>query len=238
MKTFLVCFSGIDGSGKTTLCKKVISELRSRNIPSRLVYGRFLPVVTAPFFKVISVLALRSSNQKGQHSYSNENKKRLLRNPVLFRVFLIGILLDQSLRILLKVSLPSILRKKVTICDRYLLDTAIVDIALSCGLSNEETKKILQRFLPMFPQADIAFVVDVPPRIAFQRKNDLYSIEILEQLSNMYLCLGKEIGATFIDGTKNLSEIKHVVLCKLTSIGIQPNLRTLNSKEGDQTKNG
>jgi dTMP kinase len=238
MKTFLVCFSGIDGSGKTTLCKEVISELRSRNIPSRCVYGRFLPVVAAPFFKVISALTLRRWNQQEQHRYSSENKKRLLSNPVLFRLFLIGILFDQSLRILLKICLPSILGKKVTICDRYLLDTAIVDIALSCGLSNRETIEILKRFLSMFPQADLVFVVDVPPRIAFQRKNDSYSIEILEQLSKMYLYVGKEIGATIIDGTQNPSEIKHFVLWKLGSIGIRPNLQTLNSREGDPAKNG
>jgi thymidylate kinase len=236
MKAFLICFSGIDGSGKTTLCKKVVGELESRNIRSRYAYGRFLPIAVAPFFKVISLLALRRWNQQDQHRYSSESKKRLLSNPILFRLFLIAILFDQSLRILLKVWLPSILRKKVTICDRYLLDTVIVDIALSCGLSNKETTRILQRCSKIFPQADLVFIVDVPPKIAFQRKNDLYSIEILEHLSNMYLWVGKEIGATIIDGTKNPSEIKHFVLCKLRSVGIGPDLTTLNSREGDQQK--
>lgn len=220
MKTLLVCFSGIDGSGKTTLCKEVVSELRFRKIPSRYVYGRFLPVVVAPLFKVISTLMLREGDQQ-EHGYNrSEIKRRLLRNPILFKLFFIGILFDQSLRILLKVYLPSILRKKVIICDRYLLDTVIVDIALDCGLGKNEITRLLQRCLPMFPQADLVFVMDVPPRIAFQRKNDLYSIEMLKQLSNMYLCIGKKFGAIIIDGTKNPSELKHLVLCKLKSVGI------------------
>jgi len=224
MKTLLVCFSGIDGSGKTTLCKEVVNELRSRKIPSRYVYGRFLPVVVAPVFKVISTLISRKGDQQ-EHRYDrNEIKRRLLRNPILFKLFLIGILVDQSLRILLKVYLPSILRKKVIICDRYLLDTVIMDIARDCGLGKNEITRLLQQCLPLFPQADLVFVVNVPPRIAFQRKSDLYSIEMLKQLSNMYLSIGKRFGAIIIDGTKNPSELKHQVVCKLKSVGIPLNL--------------
>jgi dTMP kinase len=221
MKDYLVCFSGIDGSGKTTLCKGVMSDLRRRKIPCRYVYGRFLPVMAAPFFKVISALTLRGKNHQGQRGYSSGNKKRLLSDPVLFRLFLLGILFDQSLRILLKISLPSFLRKNVTICDRYLLDTAIVDIALSCGFGSNDTKKILERLLLMFPKADLVFVVNVPPRIAFRRKTDAYSVGMLEQLSDMYLSIGKAIGARIVDGTQNLSEIKLFVMRELDSIGIR-----------------
>lgn len=220
MKTLLVCFSGIDGSGKTTLCKEVVSELRSRKIPSRYVYGRFLPAFVAPVFKVISTLILRKGDQQ-EHRYDrSEIKKRLLRNPILFKLFWIGILVDQSLRILVKVYLPSILIKKVIICDRYLLDTVILDIARDCGLSKYEITRLLQQCLSIFPQADLVFVMNVPPRIAFQRKSDVYSIEMLEQLSNMYLSIGKEFGAIIIDGTKSPSELKHQVLCKLKSVGV------------------
>jgi thymidylate kinase len=219
MKSFLICFSGIDGSGKTTLCKEVVGELKSHNIQSRYVYGRFLPVIAAPFFKVISALALHKGNQQDEN-FHRKSKKRLLQNPVLFSFFLIGILFDQSIRVILKIFLPSILKRKVTICDRYLLDTVIVDVALSCGLDIGETKRILKRFLQMFPKADLIFVLDVPPSIAFQRKNDLHSIEILNQLCNLYLHVGKEIGATILDGTKNPLELKRLVLCKLRSIGI------------------
>ena len=217
----MICFSGIDGSGKTTLCKNVVNELKCSKIPSRYVYGRFLPVFVAPLFKIVSMLMLPNKNQQRPIEPAPESRKRLLRNPVVFRLFMVGILLDQLLRIILKISLPSIFQKEVVICDRYLLDTIVLDVALPCDLNDSEVLELVNQSQRIFPRPDVSFVVNVPPLIAYQRKRDIHSLEVLERLSNTYLKVGKRLGAIVIDGTFGPAELKHLVLTKLRSIGLE-----------------
>jgi len=221
LKTTLVCFSGIDGSGKTTLCKEVVTELRSHRISSRYVYGRFLPVLVAPLFKLTSSLMPDSKSPHKSRKTNRESKKHLLRNPIIFKLFVVAVLFDQLLRVLLKVSLPSLFKREVIICDRYLLDTIVTDVALTCDFTDTETIQLLRQSLQIFPKADIVFLVNVPPRIAFQRKSDMHSIESLERLSRTYLNVARKFGAIVIDGTKTPEDLKNIVLIELESIGIQ-----------------
>jgi len=206
----LVCFSGIDGSGKTTLCREVVTKLRARQVPCRYVYGRFLPVTIATWFKIASLQKQRTK-QLSRNQYIKQIQNPLLRSRVVAILFIIGVLFDQALRILFKVYIPSILKKEVVICDRYLFDTVIMDIALNCAFDRNEVWRLLQRCLRMFPKVDIAFIVNVPPAIAYQRKAE-YPIEMLTYLSDMYLFIGRRFGAKIMDGTKDLSELTWYVV--------------------------
>jgi dTMP kinase len=218
-----VCFTGIDGSGKTTLCKLLVDELRSRGIPSRYVYGRFLPRMSAPLFKIVSALMFHKKDPQKDFHTLLKNKRRLLSNPIISRVFIVSILFDQILQILFKVYLPSTLKKEVIVCDRYFFDTVLMDIAIPCGLGDDKIIQLIRRYLLLFPKTHILFVVDVPPRIACQRKEDITSRATLERSSNTYMYIAKYFGAMIIDGTKNLSELKSLLLSKMESLGISLN---------------
>lgn len=214
MKSLLVCFIGIDGSGKTTLSKLFVDELKSRGRASRYVYGRFLPRIVAPFFKIASSSILRGKDPQSHYHARLKNKRQMLSNPIISEFYVVSILFDQILQILLKVYLPSILKREVIVCDRYFFDTVILDIAVPCGLDNDDIIQLIRRYLPLFPKADIVFLVDVPPRTAYQRKKEMSRVR-LEQLSKTYLHVAKHFSATVIDGTKNLSELKLLLLTKL-----------------------
>ena len=216
----IVCFIGIDGSGKTTLCKLLVKELRSRGIPSRYVYGRFLPKMMAPVFKIVSKLMLDDKTTQKHHNPRLKNQRRLLSNPVISRIFIGGVLFDQIFQVLLKIYLPSVFRKEVVICDRYFHDTVVIDIAVPCDFSNDDIVRFVRRYLPLFPKIHMIFLVVVPPSIAFQRKKDILSMAVLERLSDTYLYTARHFGATLIDGTRNLSELTSVLLSKLESSGI------------------
>lgn len=216
----LVCFIGIDGSGKTTLCKMLVNELRSRGIHSRYVYGRFLPKMMAPVFKIISTLVFDEERSQNHRDMRLTNKRHLLRNPIISKIFIFGVLFDQILQMLIKVYLPSVFRQEVIVCDRYFHDTVLIDIAIPCDFGYDSIIQFVRRYLPLFPRINMVFMVVVPPEIAFQRKKDILSLTALERLSDTYLYTARYFGATAIDGTRNLSELKSVVLSKLESSGI------------------
>lgn len=217
----MISFSGIDGSGKSTLCNNVLAELRDKQVPCRVVYGRFLPATMAPLFKLVDTLMLHKKKSSPANSGTHRKSKRtLLSNPVFTKLFVTGIFFDQVLRIFLKITLPSLLEKKVIVCDRYLLDTLVTDIALSCGLSEKETTQLLQQWIRVFPKTDMSFLVYVPPEVAYKRKQDVHSLNVLKELSNNYVYAGKKTGVIIMDGTKDEVQLKNLVMDKLKELGM------------------
>ena len=218
----MISFSGIDGSGKSTLCNNVLEALRTNDVPSRVVYGRFLPATMAPLFKLVDKLMLHKKKSSGQSSDSHRKSKRnLLSKPVFTKLFLTGVFFDQVMRIFLKITLPSLFKKGIIVCDRYLLDTIVTDIALSCGLNEKETTRLLQQWIRLFPKVDVAFFVHVPPEVAYQRKQDVHSLNVLKELSSNYMYAAKRTGVTILDGTKDETQLKNLVLENLKSLGVQ-----------------
>jgi thymidylate kinase len=216
----VVCLIGIDGSGKTTLCKLLVQELRSRGIPSRYVYGRFLPKIMAPVFKITSTLMPGQDKKQKHRNTRLASKRQLLGNSVASKIFIIGVLLDQILQILLKVYLPSAFKREVIVCDRYFHDTVLIDIAIPCGFDYNAVVRFVKRYLPLFPRIQMLFLVVVPATIAFRRKKDISSMKELQRLSKSYLYTAKYFGATTIDGTKSPTELMPLLLDKLESAGM------------------
>lgn len=222
MKRFLICFIGIDGSGKTTLCKSLTNELKNRGVPSRYVYGRFLPKITAPVFKVLSPFMIKKNTRIVTKNAQNSMKgNNILKNQIISYIYITGVLFDQILQILLKVCLPSLFKKEeIVVCDRWFFDTALLDIGVPCGYDNKRIIRFIQRFLPLFPKAHLVFLVVVPPKIAEKRKKDLWQVTELQKLQHSYLSIGKAFGAICIDGTKNLMELKSTLLNYLKALMI------------------
>ncbi|RLI46590.1 hypothetical protein DRO69_02715 [Candidatus Bathyarchaeota archaeon] len=215
MRSILICFIGIDGSGKTTLCRLLVNELRKRKIRSRYVYGRFLPKIMAPVFRAVSLVKIANSDQTAK---GVEKQRQILRNPTISHIYAVGVLIDQILQILLKICIPSFFRREVVVCDRWIFDTILLDIGVPCGYNDKRVIQFIRRLLPLFPKAHMIFLVTIPPETAIKRKNDRWQLADLETLSNSYMLIGRTFGAVTIDGAKNLTELKSTLLNHLESL--------------------
>jgi thymidylate kinase len=211
----IICFIGIDGSGKSTICKLLVKELKAKGIPSRYVYGRFLPKLMAPVFMLTSSLMPEKHKKLNSKNTRLANKRQLLSNPVISQIFILGVIIDQLFQIMQKITLQSLFKKEVILCDRYFYDTVLIDLAIPCNLDSRKIVWFVNRYLPLFPKTSMVFFVDVPAKVAFERKNDIISMDYIESLSKSYRSTAKYFGATRIDGTKKLSEIKPFLLEKL-----------------------
>jgi dTMP kinase len=167
---FLICFTGIDGSGKTTLSKELVELL----------------------------------NEKG--------KRRAIENhSFLSSVYQRILLFDYVLQIFFKVKLPLMFSRRNIVCDRYMYDTVITDISIDMKYSKNRISNLLNRLLHFFPKPDIAFLIDVPEEIAYQRKDDTLAIEYLKERRDIYLDIGKEYDMIILDGSKSLEELKNSI---------------------------
>lgn len=203
-----ICFTGIDGSGKTTLARALVSAIEQREIKAVYVYNRYIPIVLRPAMLVGELLFLRNKDCYRDYSgYSNTKRSVSKKHPLLAKFYQHFLLLDYYIQILFKIKLPLLLGKNV-VCDRYVYDTIVTDLSVDFNYSEEDVKNSLDKILSLFPTPGITFLVDLPEEIAYKRKTDIPSIEYLRERRKMYLYLGKECNMLVLDGTKKLEELQ------------------------------
>ncbi len=205
----LICFIGIDGSGKTTQAKALCESLAEAGIKPRYVWTRFEPKLINPLVAMAKGLFFRGKDVFRDYADYVNTKRNLSKNTILLTTYQYLLLLDYSLQIFQKVKVP-LMRGEVIVCDRYIHDT-VADLAVDYGYSDEETQKLLRSYLRLFPNPDLVFLLDLPEELAYQRKGDVPSIDYLAQRRKIYLNMGKEYNAVALDATKGLIELEDIV---------------------------
>ena len=210
-KVKLVCFVGIDGSGKTTLAKYLVETMAQKGIECKYVYGRLEPFILKPFIALGGKIFLREVDMFEDYTqYSNVKNRAIKEHSFLFTFYRRILLFDYLLQILFRVRIPFMLGKTI-VCDRYVYDTIITDLSVDMNYSKSEITDLIKRFFYIAPRPDLAFLIDLPEEIAFQRKDDTPSIEYLKERRHIYLDVGKEEGMLVLDGSIDLTEIKSLI---------------------------
>lgn len=207
-KANIICFCGIDGSGKTTLAKNLAKNLKKKGIELNYVYGRHQPVILKPFIYLGSKLFFNKKNKfEDYKGYSNKKKSAIQKHTLLFKIYTNILLFDYYWQIMFKVKIPVMLGKNL-VCDRYIFDTIITDLAIDMDYSKEEIKSKIEKWFYITPEPNISFLIDTPEDIAFNRKDDTPSIDYLLERRNIYMEIGKEYDMVILDGTSDLEELK------------------------------
>lgn len=205
----LICFIGVDGSGKTTQAKALCESLARTGIKTRYVWTRFEPKLIKPLVAMAKGLFFRGKDVFRDYADYANTKRNLSKNTILLTTYQYLLLLDYSLQIFQKVKVP-LMRGEVIVCDRYIHDT-LADLAVDYGYSDEETQKTLRSYLRLFPNPDLVFLLDLPEELAYQRKGDVPSIDYLAQRRNIYLNMGKDYNVVALDATKGLIELEDII---------------------------
>lgn len=210
-KAFLICFTGIDGTGKTTLSKELVKSLKRGGVKCKYVYGRLNPFILKPFILVGEWVFLREKDMFRNYSeYSNTKRRAIEKYSFLSRIYQQILLLDYVIQIFFRVKLPLIFGKNI-ICDRYVYDTVITDLSVDMNYSKDKVINMLNNLLRFFPKPNMTFLIDVPEEMAYKRKNDTPSIEYLKERRMVYLDVGKEYRMVILDGSKKLEELQREI---------------------------
>lgn len=209
-KPMFICFTGIDGSGKTTLAKGLVESLNKKGIRCQYVSAKLDPFILKPFIWVGRLIFLRGKSMFNNYSDYSGTKKETIRNhPLLSGIYQQISLFDYSLQTLLKIRLPLFLGKNV-VCDRYIHDV-VVNLAVELDYPDGKLRIILNKCLQMYPKPDLIFLADVPEEIAYQRKDDVPSLEYLKERRQIYLDIQRECNMINIDGCKTTAELENMV---------------------------
>lgn len=196
-KGIFICFVGIDGSGKTTLAKRLEQDLKRSGISCKYAwcgwrgYNSFL---FKPFAKLIKKF------------YDNNEKLKSVTNAKIPGTLA---LLDYILSLSEK-SFLSLYTYDIFIADRY-----IYDMLVGFTIANSEITYIQKFLLDLFPKPDIIFFLDVPVEIAFSRKNDIPSTDYLVKRKKVYMSILNLPEVKILDGTQNLEDLLNTILTEI-----------------------
>lgn len=217
-----ICITGIDGSGKTTAAKGITEELNSFGIDSKYVWGKHRPVLLYPFYRLAQIIFLQDEDAyEDYQSHTDTKHSAIDDHPVLVRIYLSVMLVDQLLQLVFKIQIPLLLGQTV-VCDRYVFDTVIVDIASDFGFTDEKTMQWIHLLMKFAPMPDYVVLIDVPEETSLERKDDIPSVEYLRQRRDRYHKFVDQFNLTVVDGTKSPSEVREAVLETLIEDDGQP----------------
>jgi dTMP kinase len=195
----LVCITGIDGTGKTTLARNTAAALNSAGNRAVYVYGRTTPIISRLLMALGRATLLRKNDLWGDYPSYNASKKKAMRSPILAGLYTAAILLDYYVQVWLKL-LPYLWSDHIVVADRYLYDTVISDLAVHLNYTAAQTTRALRMGLSLLPRPLLTVLIDVPPEIAFARKDDVPHIEYLQERREWYLTLPARPEVEVFDG--------------------------------------
>ena len=185
----LVAFIGIDGSGKTTISLKVTKLLNEMNEKS-IYISPFRYIFLNYFLEFVK----RKGDATGVNPYLTVSKK-----PFPARLWPYLALIDNLMFFFVKIR-PLLAKYKYVICDRY-----FYDFYLSFeyyGYADEFIKLLCFKILP---KPDLTFVLDVPPKIAYERKKE-HPLNFYVEQRRRYLHLASRFNLNLIDTSKEFDE--------------------------------
>lgn len=211
--------TGIDGTGKSTLARATVAELRRQGIPARYVYGRTWPLVSRALMAAGRALRLRGRDQWHDYDGYTTEKKRVMRSRPLALAYTASILGDSLVQVWLKL-LPHRWNDAVVIADRYVYDTVISDLAVHLSYSTRQADRLIARCLRVVPRPDLTLLIDVPPEIAFSRKDDVPHVDYLRERREWYLRLASRPEVVRVDGLAAPDDLVARALAELAERGL------------------
>ncbi len=197
-----VTFIGIDGSGKTSSCKKLLNELRSRRIKCVHVHHKYSFLVSL-IKNTKNMFHKKIYKENHVETRKADNILDLFSKTFLFLVILVdAVLAHWNFKVK-----DCFSRNNIILFDRYYCD-------LMMQYSNIYSPLAMKLFYFIMPKADITFYFDVSPRLAFKRKKEA-EVNVYDNLRKNQLLFLKKVNyknLVMINANKPQIQVDKIVL--------------------------
>lgn len=212
----LVCVTGIDGAGKTTLARHIAAALRQQGRPAVYVYGRIYPVVSRLLMALGRITLLRRDDPRRDYGAYTAGKKQTMSNPLLAWPYTAAVLLDYYIQVWFKL-LRHLFSRRIVVSDRYIYDTVISDLTVHLNYSPAQTERAIERGLRLLPTPMLTVLIDLPEQVAFSRKTDVLHIDHLRERRGWYLRLDARPEVERFDGVGSPESLLQASLSRIIS---------------------
>ncbi|OQA48004.1 MAG: Thymidylate kinase [Firmicutes bacterium ADurb.Bin300] len=200
MKNPIICFMGLDGSGKSTSIDYAYEQLKKRGIKVEIVRAAYVVQVMSLFIKLGKKIILREESDpfKGDYKAYLENMRKQSQKGWTYEIFSALTKIEFDLQIFFRIKLKH-LRGTVLLVDRYIYDNAVT-YAANLGLGKEYIEETISKKWKRAPKPDVIIYIKTPVEVCLSRKNDIPDPLYLQIREPLYLETAKMYGAVTISG--------------------------------------
>jgi len=204
----VICLIGIDGSGKTTHARKIISHLQQSGDKCRYVWFGTPYFLSYPFMIICRTLGLTEIHRLpnkvicSEHQYYRNKPVALIWPWIQF--------LDLALFVFLQVYV-SLLLEFTVVCDRFVYDI-LVEIMADINDTKLYEKLVGRLILRLKPRSTVVFFLDVNEKTALIRKQDIPNVRYLTCRRNNYCLISRDLNILTADAERPFNCVqKHLV---------------------------
>lgn len=206
--------SGVDGSGKTTQIDLLERRLGQNHRKTRKVWCRWRPITSLPLLGILRRLGYAEIHPTSSIGFV---ETRISRAGGLASVWCFLTQFDNLLKTGVMLFIPLLLGRTV-ICDRYVLDLQVDGMA---DLKDKPGRiRLGFKLLKLLPRPAEAFLIDVDPRVAFQRKPDMPTLSHFVERVELYKELAGSMGVLVLDGRQSPKAIHEEIWSRMLGGGL------------------
>jgi len=220
-RPFLVSFSGIDGSGKTTQIEALLAWLRDAGLRVRVLRFWDDIAVLGRMRETMSHALFKSEKGIGSPGKPVQRRDKNVRGWYMTSSRLYLYTLDAA-RLALLMATASRKDADVVIFDRFLYDE-LANLDLSNRLSLEYARLLLR----VVPRPDVAFVLDADPLQARARKPE-YPLNFIYSNRAAYLTLVKLTEGVTVIEPLPAEDVTEAVLGAVSTVLARPRTENLS----------
>ena len=220
MKPAMICFMGLDGSGKSTSIEYTYEQLKERGYRVEIVRAAYVIVVMRGLIKLGKRILMKNSSDPfcGDYKAYLEKMRNQGQKGCVYKIFSVLTSIEFKLQIFFRIRLKRFLGTTLLV-DRYIYDN-IVTYAANLGLDEDYMIQTMNGKWKRAPRPDLVIYIKTPVEVCCSRKDDIPDPLYLKIREPLYEKVAKIYNATVIAGDQDrqnmLDEVMQAVEGVLT----------------------
>ncbi len=208
----LICFIGLDGSGKSTSIEHVYTELRKQGVNVEVVRAAYVVKVMSLFVKIGKKILLKKSCDPYASDYKSylEKLRNKGQNEIVYNIFTLLTTVEFKMQIIFNIIIKRWMGKTLLV-DRYIYDNAVT-YAANLGKDEKYIRKTIEGRWKYTPKPDLIVYIKTPVDVCFMRKDDIPDPLYLKIREPLYNAVASMYNVKVISGAQEKDAMLNEVM--------------------------
>jgi thymidylate kinase len=204
----VICLIGMDGSGKTTHSRRMMTHLEESGVRCRYVWFGTAYFLSYPFMVICRWLSLTKTHYLGNGLAVSEHQ--YYKNQSISSIWPWIQFLDAMVLVNLRVK-PLLWRGFTVVCDRFIPD---ILVELMADVNDERLcEKLVGRLmLKLMPRSSLVILLHVDEKTAWQRKNDVPELRYLSRRKDEYYLISHNLKIPMVNAEGSIASVQRRVI--------------------------